>query len=269
MKQTFTAAAVQMVSGSDWQQNLARAGALVDQAAAGGATLVTLPEYFCLMGRQEQDKVALAETPGDGPLQAALAEMARRNRVWLVGGTVPLVSPEAGKVRNSCLVFDPDGRQAARYDKIHLFGFSGLGESYCEANTITPGSESVALDTPLGRLALGVCYDLRFPELFRRLAPFDLLVLPAAFTAITGEAHWEVLLRARAIENQCFVIAPAQGGRHDNGRVTFGHSMIIDPWGRVLDRLPGGEGVVSAGIDPNLLQSVRTRLPALSHRVLE
>lgn len=269
MKQTFSAAAVQMVSGSDWQQNLMRAGALVNEAATRGATLVALPEYFCLMGLQEQDKVALAEVPGDGPMQAALADMARRNQVWLVGGTVPLVSPDAGKVYNSCLVFDPEGRQAARYDKIHLFGFSGLGESYCEANTIAPGSAPVAVSTPLGRLALGVCYDLRFPELFRRLAPFDLLVLPAAFTALTGEAHWEVLLRARAIENQCFVLAPAQGGRHDNGRVTFGHSMIIDPWGRVLDRLPGGEGIVSATLDPKLLQSVRARLPALAHRVLE
>jgi nitrilase len=201
-------------------------------------------------------------------MQHALAQMAQVHQVWLVGGTVPLAAPEEDRVYNSTLVFSPQGECVVRYDKIHLFGFSGLGESYCESNTIRPGSLPVKHGTPFGEVAFGVCYDLRFPELFRSLLPSDLMILPAAFTATTGEAHWEPLLRARAIENQCYLIASAQGGEHENGRKTHGHSMIIDPWGRVLAELPKGEGVIVAELQPNVIQSVRSRLPALSHRVL-
>lgn len=269
MKNKFLAAAIQMVSCADWQVNLQTARRLVAEAAAAGAALIVLPEYFCLMGLREQDKVGLAETPGQGVLQQALADMAREHAVWLAGGSVPLQSPSPDKVYNTTWLFGPDGEAVARYDKIHLFGFSGLGERYCESNTIVPGAVPVKASTPLGEIALGICYDLRFPELFRSLVPFDLLLLPAAFTAITGEAHWEVLLRARAIENQCYLIASAQGGVHENGRTTHGHSMIIDPWGKVLAELPQGEGVVLAEIDPALIQSVRTRLPALAHRVMK
>ncbi|BEV70760.1 carbon-nitrogen hydrolase family protein [Paludibacterium sp. THUN1379] len=269
MKSKFLVAAVQMVSGTDWHRNLRDAERLVAEAAGRGASLVVLPEYFCLMGARDQDKVALAEVPGEGVLQQALADMARCHKIWLVGGTVPLASGEAGKVYNTSWVFDPAGMAAARYDKIHLFDFTGQGESYCESNTIRPGSLPVKCRTEFCELALGICYDLRFPELFRQLAPFDVLVLPAAFTAVTGQAHWEVLLRARAIENQCYVIASAQGGQHENGRATHGHSMIIDPWGRILAELPQGEGVVLAEIDANMIQSVRSRLPALAHRVLK
>nr|WP_199066147.1 carbon-nitrogen hydrolase family protein [Chromobacterium sp. ASV5] len=268
MKQTFLAAAVQMVSGVDVAANLDRAAQHVADAAARGAKLVALPEYFCLMGERETDKVALAEPFGDGPLQRRLADMAQEHGVWLLAGTVPLLSPEPGKVLNSSLLFGPDGQVAARYDKIHLFGFSGENESYCESNTIYPGATPTKADLGFSELAFGICYDLRFPELFRQLSPFDLLILPAAFTATTGQAHWEPLLRARAIENQCYVLAAAQGGRHENGRHTHGHSLIIDPWGRILAELDQGEGVILAAIDPDLIQSVRSRLPALAHRVL-
>ncbi|OWY40137.1 acyltransferase [Xenophilus sp. AP218F] len=268
MKQTFLAAAVQMVSGVDVAANLDRAAQHVADAAARGAKLVALPEYFCLMGERETDKVALAEPFGDGPLQRRLADMAQEHGVWLLAGTVPLLSPEPGKVLNSSLLFGPDGQVAARYDKIHLFGFSGENESYCESNTIHPGATPTKADLGFSELAFGICYDLRFPELFRQLSPFDLLILPAAFTATTGQAHWEPLLRARAIENQCYVLAAAQGGRHENGRHTHGHSLIIDPWGRILAELDQGEGVILAAIDPDLIQSVRSRLPALAHRVL-
>ncbi|MXR37440.1 carbon-nitrogen hydrolase family protein [Craterilacuibacter sinensis] len=266
--QTFRAAAVQMVSGTSVAANLERARHWVQEAAAAGAALVVLPEYFCLMGQNERDKLALAEQAGSGPLQDALARMARDNGVWLCAGTLPLQCPEADKVYNSCLLFNPDGVQVASYDKIHLFGFSGLGERYAEADTIAPGSQPLKVATPLADVAFGICYDLRFPEQFRMLAPFDLLLLPAAFTAITGEAHWEILLRARAIENQCYLVAAAQGGLHENGRRTHGHSMIIDPWGRILAELPEGEGLVLADLDPKLIQSVRSRLPALAHRTL-
>lgn len=268
MNETFIAAAVQMISGTKPAENLERAAHWVAEAASQGAKIVVLPEYFAVMGAHETDKVKLAEPFGDGLMQRALAQMALDNRVWLVGGTIPLIAPEAGRVYNSSLVFSPQGECVVRYDKIHLFGFSGLGESYCESNTILPGSLPVKYQTPLADIAFGVCYDLRFPELFRSLLPFDVMVLPAAFTATTGEAHWEPLLRARAIENQCYLIASAQGGEHENGRKTHGHSMIIDPWGRILAELPKGEGLVVAELQPNVIQSVRSRLPALAHRVL-
>ncbi|AUH51505.1 acyltransferase [Chromobacterium sp. ATCC 53434] len=268
MKQKFVAAAVQMVSGCDWESNLARADRLLAEAAERGAQFAALPEYFCLMGRHETDKVALREAFGAGPIQQALSDMARRHGLWLLGGTVPLACGDAEKVLNTSLLYNPQGEVAARYDKIHLFGFTGQGESYCESNTIRPGQAPVKAETPLADIAFGICYDLRFPELFRLLEPFDLLVLPAAFTATTGEAHWETLLRARAIENQCYLIAPAQGGTHENGRRTHGHTMIIDPWGRILAELPEGEGVITAEIDYDLIHSVRDRLPALAHRVI-
>ncbi|UTH73299.1 carbon-nitrogen hydrolase family protein [Chromobacterium sp. IIBBL 290-4] len=268
MKQKFVAAAVQMVSGCDVDANLARADQLLAEAARHGAQLAALPEYFCLMGAKDTDKVAAREAFGNGPIQQALADMARRHKLWLLGGTAPLAGPEPDKVLNSSLLFSPAGEVCARYDKIHLFGFSGQGESYCESNTITPGDTPIKAETPLADIALGICYDLRFPEQFRLLSPFDLLILPAAFTATTGEAHWEPLLRTRAIENQCYVLATAQGGLHENGRRTHGHSMIIDPWGRIVAELPQGEGVITAEIDPELIHSVRDRLPALSHRVI-
>ncbi|MCG8992318.1 carbon-nitrogen hydrolase family protein [Laribacter hongkongensis] len=266
---TTRVAVVQMVSGHVVADNLERARLRVLEAARGGAALVVLPEYFALMGLADTDKLAVAEAFGHGPMQDAVAQMAREAGVWLVAGTLPLAGQNPGRVRNSCLVFSPAGECVARYDKIHLFGFSGLGERYCESDTIEPGDTPVAVDTPLGRLGLSVCYDLRFPELYRHLGEMTALVLPAAFTAVTGEAHWEVLLRARAIENQCYAIAAAQGGVHSSGRRTHGHSMIIDPWGRIVAELPEGEGVLWADLDPALLASVRNRLPALRHRVLK
>ncbi|MBE5529876.1 carbon-nitrogen hydrolase family protein [Laribacter hongkongensis] len=266
---TTRVAVVQMVSGHVVADNLERARLRVLEAARGGAALVVLPEYFALMGLADTDKLAVAEAFGHGPMQDAVAQMAREAGVWLVAGTLPLAGQNPGRVRNSCLVFSPAGECVARYDKIHLFGFSGLGERYCESDTIEPGDTPVAVDTPLGRLGLSVCYDLRFPELYRHLGEMTALVLPAAFTAVTGEAHWEVLLRARAIENQCYAIAAAQGGVHSSGRRTHGHSMIIDPWGRIVAELPEGEGVLWADLDPALLASVRNRLPALRHRVLQ
>ena len=266
---TTRVAVVQMVSGHVVADNLERARLRVLEAARGGAALVVLPEYFALMGLADTDKLAVAEAFGHGPMQDAVAQMAREAGVWLVAGTLPLAGQNPGRVRNSCLVFSPAGECVARYDKIHLFGFSGLGERYCESDTIEPGDTPVAVDTPLGRLGLSVCYDLRFPELYRHLGEMTALVLPAAFTAVTGEAHWEVLLRARAIENQCYAIAAAQGGVHSSGRRTHGHSMIIDPWGRIVAELPEDEGVLWADLDPALLASVRNRLPALRHRVLQ
>ena len=265
---TTRVAVVQMVSGLVVADYLERARLRVLEAARGGAALVVLPEYFALMGMADTDKLAVAEPFGHGPMQDAVAQMAREAGVWLVAGTLPLAGQNPGRVRNSCLVFSPAGECMARYDKIHLFGFSGLGERYCESDTIEPGDTPVAVDTPLGRLGLSVCYDLRFPELYRHLGEMTALVLPAAFTAVTGEAHWEVLLRARAIENQCYAIAAAQGGVHSSGRRTHGHSMIIDPWGRIVAELPEGEGVLWADLDPALLASGRNRLPALRHRVL-
>ncbi len=264
---SLIAASIQMVSAPDVPTNLTHAARLVANAASQGAQLVVLPEYFALMGLNDTDKVAVREAWGHGPIQDALAAMARRHQIWLVGGTLPLAAPDANKVYNSCLLFAPDGSVAARYDKIHLFGFSGLGERYCEADTITPGQQPVAVDTPLGRIGLSVCYDLRFPELFRAMDEPDIIVLPAAFTAITGQAHWEPLLRARAIENQCFVIASGQGGTHASGRTTHGHSMLIDPWGVILAEQAHGEGMALAELDLRQMASVRTRLPALAHRI--
>ncbi|UXY14836.1 carbon-nitrogen hydrolase family protein [Chitiniphilus purpureus] len=265
--QTFTAAAIQMISTPTVADNLAVAAGLIAQAAAQGAQLVALPEYFAIMGARDTDKLAVREPFGNGPLQTFLASLAARHRIWLVGGTIPLAGADVARVRNTCLAFDPDGQCVARYDKIHLFGFDNGTERYAERDTIEPGETPVAFDTPFGRIGLAVCYDLRFPELFRREAA-DAWVVPAAFTATTGEAHWEVLLRARAIENQCFMIAAGQGGRHPTGRETFGHSLIADPWGQVLDCLPQGPGLALAPLKSTQLERVRRVLPALAHRCL-
>ncbi|MES3022907.1 MAG: carbon-nitrogen hydrolase family protein [Pseudomonadota bacterium] len=263
-----TVAAIQMVSTPDPGSNIASARRLVAEAAAAGATLVALPEYWPVMGMNEHDKVALAEAPGDGPLQDFMAGAAREHGIWLVGGTLPLRSSEPGRVMNTTLVYGPDGVLASRYDKIHLFGFNKGDENYDEARTIVPGEAVGGFEAPFGRVGLSVCYDLRFPELYRAMGECALIVVPAAFTHTTGQAHWEVLLRARAIENQCYVLAAAQGGRHPNGRRTWGQSMLVDPWGTVVDQLTEGEGVVKGAIDAELLASVRASLPALRHRKL-
>lgn len=261
-------ASVQMVSTPDVGRNLEAAARLIGEAARQGAGLVVLPEYFCLMGRRDDDKLRVAEAAGDGPIQQALAESARAHRVWLVGGTLPLRSGDPARALNSCQVWSPEGKPAARYDKIHLFAFDNGRESYDEGRVLQAGGTPVALQAGALKVGLSICYDLRFPELYRALMtpPCDLLCVPAAFTYTTGRAHWELLLRARAVENQCYVIASAQGGTHENGRRTWGHSMIVDPWGEVLGVLPEGEGVVVADLDPARIAEVRTQLPALRHR---
>ena len=265
-------AALQMVSGPDVAQNLATAWRLMREAAEGGARLVGLPEYFCHMGRRDTDKLAIAEAPGDGPVQRMLSDAARELGLWVIGGTLPIRSADPQRVRNANCVFAPDGSLAARYDKIHLFRYDNGREQYDEGRVIEAGSRPRTLDIDALRVGLSVCYDLRFPELYRALGvdprPCDLLSVPSAFTHTTGTAHWALLLRARAVENQCYVIAPAQGGVHENGRRTYGHSMVVDPWGEVLAVRPEGEGVVMAQIDPQRIASVRRQLPALDHRCL-
>jgi nitrilase len=273
VRTTVRVGAVQMVSKARVDENLRDAADLIAQAAAQGARLVALPEYFCLMGHSDADKVAAREADGRGPIQQFLAEQARRHGLWLVGGTLPLEAPQPDRVKNSVLVFDPSGTRVARYDKIHLFNFSKGSESYDEARTIAPGSAVTTFEfAPAGgprlKVGISVCYDLRFPELYRAMGRPDLILVPAAFTATTGRAHWITLLKARAIENLCYVLAPAQGGRHENGRATFGHSALIDPWGDVVAELPENPGVVVGEVDPNVIAEVRTNLPALSHRVL-
>lgn len=261
-------AGIQMASGPSVSANLSEAERLIEIAVAQGAKLVALPEYFAIMGLKDTDKVSVREKEGHGPIQKFLAKMAKKHQIWLVGGSVPMEASVAGKVRNTCLVYDPAGKLAARYDKIHLFGLDLGNEHYHEESTIEPGDKVVVLDTPLGRIGLSICYDLRFPELYRAMGKVDLILAPAAFTDTTGKAHWETLIRARAIENLCYVLAPAQGGYHLSGRETHGNSMIVDPWGVVLDRLPRGSGVVVAGINPAYQASLRKSLPALKHRVL-
>ncbi len=264
-------AAVQMVSGPELGANLAEAERLIAEAAAAGAQLVALPENFPLMGYREGDKLAIAEPEGRGPIQAFLAEQARRHGLVLVAGTIPLQGSGGERVRAAEAVYGPDGRRLACYDKIHLFDVAlEGGEAYRESRTLEPGRTPVVVDTPVGRLGLAVCYDLRFPELFRILAEqgAELLVIPSAFTAVTGQAHWEVLLRARAVENLCYVVAPNQGGEHASGRCTHGDTMLVEPWGGVLGRLAGGPGVVTAEVDRDRLHSLRARFPALEHRIL-
>ena len=263
-------AALQTVATADLGRNLETAARLIAEAARDGAELAALPEYFCFMGQRDDDKLSIAEAPGSGPIQQFLAAQAKQHGLWLIGGTLPIQTATPGRARNACCVYAPDGTLAARYDKIHLFRYDNGRESYDEARVLEAGSEPVAVQAGPLRVGLSVCYDLRFPELYRRLCtpPCDLLSVPAAFTYTTGRAHWELLLRARAVENQCFVIASAQGGTHENGRRTWGHSMVVDPWGEVLAVQPEGEGVVLAEIDPARLASVRQQLPALAHRRL-
>jgi predicted amidohydrolase len=263
-------AALQTVATPSVERNLDAARQLIAEAAREGAQLVALPEYFCFMGHSDRDKLALAETPGEGPIQQMLADAAREHGVWVVGGTLPLRTASADRVFNACCVYSPKGELAARYDKIHLFRFDNGRESHDEGRVLQAGTTPVAFDVGGLRLGLSICYDLRFPELYRRLMtpPCDLIAVPSAFTHTTGRAHWEVLLRARAIENQCYVVAPAQGGLHENGRRTFGHSLIVDPWGEVQALREEGAGVVMAKLDVDRIAEVRAQLPALTHRVI-
>lgn len=266
-------AAIQMVSNDQVAVNLAAAGRLLAAAADAGAALAVLPENFAYFGRHEADKSAIAEDDGDGRIQAFLAETAARHRLWIVGGTVPLRAPgNSGRSYGACPVYDAEGRRAARFDKIHLFDVAipDTAEQYKESAGTVPGSKPVTVDTPLGRLGLSVCYDLRFPELYRAYAAAgaELLAVPSAFTAVTGRAHWEVLVRARAIENLCTVIAPNQGGRHPGGRETWGDSLVVDPWGRVLDRVASGPGIAVGTVDRDALRRTRERFPVLEHRRL-
>ena len=268
-KQSFKVAAVQMASGPNVANNLNEAERLVEKAVEQGARLVVLPEYFPVMGLNDMAKVAVREKPNQGVIQTFLSNAARKYKIWLVGGSIPLEASTPDKVLNSCLVFDEYGEQVARYDKIHLFNLNLGNEQYHESQTIEPGNKVVVVDSPFGRIGLAICYDLRFPELFRAMGNVDIIVLPSAFTETTGKMHWEVLVRARAIENLAYVVAAAQGGYHVSGRETHGNSMIVDPWGRVLDRLPRGSGVVIADVNPSYQSSLRASLPALSHRTLQ
>ncbi len=262
-------AAIQMASGPQVSANLSEAERLIEVAANQGAKLVALPEYFAIMGLKEIDKVAVREVEGKGPIQEFLSKMAKKHDIWLIGGSVPLVSNFPNKVCNSCLVYDNKGRQVARYDKIHLFGLDLGNEHYREDATIESGDTVKVVETPFGKIGLSICYDLRFPELYRAMGDVNIIVVPSAFTDTTGKAHWETLIRARAIENLSYVIAPAQGGYHLSGRETHGNSMIVDPWGVVLDRLPRGSGVVIATMNPKYQASLRTSLPALKHRTIK
>ena len=267
-----TVAAIQMASGPNLDANLMESERLIAEAVRAGAELVCLPENFAFMGKSEADKLELREDFGDGPIQSFLSQQARQHGIWLVGGTLPMRAQAEDKVRAACLLFDPEGGCAARYDKIHLFDVEMPegGERYNESETIEPGEEVVVVDTPFGKMGLAVCYDLRFPELFRAMldAGMELVVVPSAFTAVTGRPHWETIVRARAIENLCHVVAPGQGGYHVNGRETHGDSMIVDPWGLVLDRLPRGSGVVIADLDRERLASIRRNFPSITHRRL-
>jgi deaminated glutathione amidase len=268
MTTTFVVAAVQMTSGNDIAANLRKAGELVARAAASGASLVLLPENFGLMALHAHDKVAARERDGDGPQQAFLARMAREHGIYVLGGSVPLACDDPARTWQTLLAYAPGGARVARYDKVHLFRFTHGDEDYDEAKTIVAGPSPAAFDAPCGRVGLSICYDVRFPELYRAEGDLALIVVPAAFTARTGAAHWEVLLRARAIENQCYVLAAAQTGVHPGGRRTYGHSMLIDPWGEIVASLAEGEGIVAGAVDRDRVADVRRGLPAWSHRRL-
>jgi len=266
-------AAVQMASGPNVKANLEEAEKLIKTAVQQDAKLVVLPENFAIMGMTEVDKVAIAETAGEGPIQQFLSQQANKHGIWIVGGTVPIESSATGKVYSASLLYNDGGDMIARYDKIHLFDvmLEDSNESYNESETIESGNDVVVVDTPFGKLGMAICYDLRFPELFRAMADvgMEICVLPSAFTNLTGRAHWEPLLRARAIENLCYMIAPDQGGYHKNGRETYGDSMIVDPWGVVLNRLPHGTGVVVSDVDLEKLRKTRQNFPALKHKRLD
>jgi nitrilase len=265
-------ASIQMVSTPNLEENLEVATRLIKAASESGSQLAVLPEYFCLMGLRDTDKVNMREAAGSGPIQERLAEIAKENSIYLVAGSIPLEAQESNKVLNTSLVFDPQGEQIARYDKIHLFGFQTEFERYEESETIMPGSQpgefQITINGVTWRFGLSICYDLRFPELYRALGVVDCHIIPAAFTYTTGKDHWEILLRARAIENQCYVLSSAQGGVHLNQRRTWGESMLIDPWGQVLANLPQGEGFISGILSKDKLKEVRSKLPALKHRQL-
>lgn len=265
-------AAIQMTSGADVARNLDRAEALLTQAAAAGAGIAALPENFAFMGLADADKRAVAEVPGEGPIQRRLAVLAQRLGIWIIAGTVALRESADGRVSAASLLFDASGSVRARYDKIHLFDVDlpGRAESYRESAHVAPGSKPVVVDTPAGRLGMAVCYDIRFPELFRTMSAqgAEWFVLPSAFTSPTGRAHWEPLLRARAIENFCWMVAPAQSGIHESGRETYGDTLIVDHWGRVVTRLPRGEGFVIADIDRAAQAAARQSFPSLDHRRL-
>jgi nitrilase len=267
-KQNCRIAALQMVSGPRVADNLAIAGRLIEDAVGQGAQLVALPEYFPIIGATDADRVRAREDFGQGPIQDWLAATARRHGIWIFAGSLPLTAEAPDKMRNASLAYNPAGECVARYDKVHLFGFKKGDEAYDEAAFIEPGNQLVSVDTPFGKVALSICYDLRFPELYRALAPVDLILVPAAFTETTGRAHWEILLRARAIENQCYLLAVGQGGRHENGRLTHGNSMIVDTWGESLARKLKGPGVVIADLDHQRIAEIRESLPALAHRKL-
>ena len=266
-------AAIQMASGPNVKANLEEAEKLIKTAVQQEAKLVVLPENFAIMGMSEVDKVTIAEAAGEGPIQQFLSQQANKHGVWIVGGTIPVESSVTGKVYSASQLYNDSGEMVARYDKIHLFDvvLEDSKESYNESETIESGDDVVVVDTPFGKLGMAVCYDLRFPELFRAMADvgMEICVLPSAFTNLTGKAHWESLLRARAIENLCYMIAPDQGGYHKSGRETYGDSMIIDPWGVVLNRLPHGTGVVVSDIDLERLRKTRKNFPALQHRRLD
>lgn len=265
-------AALQMVSGTDPKANLLVARRLIRAAVDEGAGLVVLPESFAFMGQRDEDMREQGERDGDGPLQSFLAETADRHRAWIVGGTLPLLAARGDRVRAACLVFDDHGQRVARYDKIHLFDVDvpATGEHYRESAVIEPGEETVVIDTPWGRMGFAICYDLRFPEMLRNMLDkgMEVLAIPAAFTATTGEAHWEILVRARAIENLVHVIAADQGGDHANGRKTHGHSMIIDPWGKVLAHIDSGPGWICSLLDLDYRETVRRDFPTIEHRRL-
>lgn len=261
-------AAIQMASGPQVSANLSEAERLIEIAVNQGAKLVVLPEYFAIMGLKDTDKIKVRETEGQGPIQDFLSKIAKKHKIWLIGGSIPLACSSPNKVRNSCMVYDDKGKLAARYDKIHLFGLDLGNEHYHEETTIEPGKTIKVVETPFGKIGLSICYDLRFPELYRAMGEVNIIVVPSAFTDTTGKAHWESLVRARAIENLCYVVAPAQGGYHISGRETHGNSMIVDPWGVVLDRLPRGSGVVMATMNPKYQESLRKSLPALQHRTI-
>ena len=257
-----------MASGPNVSANLSEAERLIKIATEQGAKLIVLPEYFAIMGVKDTDKVKASEKEGNGPIQQFLSNTAKKRDVWIVAGSIPLQSETKDKVYNACMVYDNKGKQVARYNKIHLFGLNLGNEKYHEESTIVPGTQVVTVDSPFGKIGLSICYDLRFPELYRAMGNVDLILVPAAFTETTGKAHWETLVRARAIENLCYVLAPAQGGYHASGRETHGDSMIVDPWGVVLDRLPRGSGVVIASMNLDYQASLRKSLPALTHRTV-
>jgi nitrilase len=263
-------AAIQMASGPNVSANLTESARLVLRAVEAGAELVVLPENFAMMGMTEEDKLGIQETEGGGPIQTFVSELAKKHRVWIVAGTIPITASDEQHVRSSCLVYNELGEMQARYDKVHLFDvhLEENKETYNESTTIEAGNNTVVIDTPFGKLGLAICYDLRFPELFRGMVDdgVQLIAIPSAFTAITGNAHWETLVKARAIENLCYVIAADQGGYHINSRETHGDSMVVDPWGNVLDRLPRGSGFVTADIDLSMVENTRRNFPALKHR---